>query len=734
MQGLDKILLEGGLRRPQARRGGVSRAELVERACASRSRVVGVTAPAGYGKSTMLAEWAANESRSVAWVSLAQSEDDAAAVLRLLASACAWFSPPAAEVVEDMRGVGGLTLGRAAPLLAAALAATPEPFVLFLDDADALSAPGCRDVLEVMLRGVPEGCQVALAGRTEQAFYARLRAAGDLFEIGVRDLRVDLDGARTIFTDAGLSAVSEDSLAAAWERCEGWPVGLHLSALIVRDGGDASSVSGDDRFIADFLYRECVEHLPDDLQQFLRRTAVLEQLSGEVCDAVLGTTDSRERLAALDERNLFVVPLDRRRVWYRYHALFRAFLLADLQRREGARVADLHLRAASWCEVNGLPNVAIEHLLAAGERARAVRLTATTALSMYQIGQLGVVERWLSALGDDAVLSFPPLATIACWKALLVGDTAEAERLASLLEGMDYHEDGADAARAFDSARAMIRAAMCADGAEQALQDAACAVGIEPVWSSWRDQAVHLLGSALLLTGDVARARAVFAEAAVGTATGNVDSIVLCEAELAILAIDDEDWSTAATHAQQALQIVEANHMDGYATAVLAFGVCARVALKNGDAGAADRLLARGMRARVLCTYVLPFLSIRARLQLAKAYAAKGERVAASALVREMRAILKRRPNLGALPVQVAEYARQLERVPEGAGARPLSPAELRVLPYLQTHLTLDEIGRRLYLSRNTVNSHVRSIYRKLTVSSRSAAVDHATEIGLLGG
>lgn len=697
--------------------------------------MVSVTAPAGYGKSTMLAEWAATERRGVAWASLDESDDDPAALLRLLATACSGVSSPAAAIVAEMRGGGGLALGRAAPLLAAALAATDAPFVLFIDDVHAVGSPDCRDVLEVVLGGIRAGSQVVLAGRHEQPYIARMRADGDVVEIGATDLRVDLAGARTIFREAGVAGESGAGVVGAWERCEGWPAGLHLCALIARDGGgEPSSVSGDDRFVADYLYRECVERLPDDLQRFLRRTAVLEQLSTALCDAVLGTADSQLHLRDLESQNLFLVPLDRTRGWYRYHALFREFLLAELKRVEADRVAELHLRAASWCEANGLPARAIDHLLAAGDRERCVELVAKTSLQMYLIGQVGVVERWLSELGEDAVESHPSLAVLACWTSLLLGETAEAERLARVIEQM-HSPDGVADAVAFESARAMIRAVMCADGAQRALADATFGLVNEPLWSPWRDQAVHLYGSTLLLVGDLSGARAAFADSAADANNGerNTDSVLLCEAELAILAIDDGDWSAARRHADTAVRMVDENHMEGYATAALAFAVGGRVALHDGDVAGAERLLARGMRARALCTYVIPFVSLRVRLQLAKGYAATGETPVAVALMREMSHILRKRPGVGMLADEIAAYRRQLNGLPAGDGAAPLSPAELRVLPYLQTHLKLNEISRRLIVSRSTVSTQVMSIYRKLGVNSRGDAVRRATEMGLLG-
>lgn len=727
---VEDLLLAAKLVAPLAQQAGSSRAPIIDRVRASGSSIVSVVAPAGYGKSTMLAEWAARESRAVAWLSLDASDDDPAMLLRSLAAACAAVSAPAAAVVAEMRSAGS-TLGRAAPLLAAALATTPDRFVLFVDDVHLAGSPGCRDVLDVVTARIPHGSQVVLAGRHQQPFLARHRATSAIAEIGIADLRVDAAGATTIFEAAGVS-VSPDEARRAQERCEGWPAGLHLCALIARENAGQIDAPGDDRHIADYLYHECLERLPAATRRFLRRTAILDQLSAPLCDAVLGTADSQQRLRDLETRNLFLLPMDRTRRWYRYHALFREFLLAELHRVEGDRVADLHRRAAEWYEAHDTLPPAIEHTLAATDRVGTVRLVTAAAMPVFHNGQVDVVSRWFARLGEEAVTSHPPLLMLACWKALLMGETVEAERWTHLLALVPDLGLASDAERTFEANRAMIRAAMCVDGPQCALDDAALAAATEPPWGVWRDTATYIHGAALLLTGDLAAAQATFTSA-ITASVGDPSAISLCEAELAALAIDRGDWTDAARHSRRGVHLIDANHMACYSTSALAYAVSARVAIHAGDHAAAGRFLVQGMRARVPCTHVLPWLAVRVRLQLAKAHAAAGDHAAASVLAGEMAAILRIRPHLGALADEAAVYHRDASQLRTTAGQAPLSPAELRLLPYLQTRLTLAGIAERLSISRNTVSTHTTAIYRKLGVNSRLAAVERATEIGLLG-
>ena len=698
--------------------------------------MVGVTAPAGYGKSTLLVEWAQAEDRPVAWVSLDRLDDDPAALLSLLALAHAPISPGSAELTAHVGGLDVSVLGRAAPRLASSLRTSPEPFVLMLDDLHELRSPACHDVLGVVLSGIPHGSQVVSASRTEQPHLPRLRASGDALEFGPSDLAVDAAGAEQIFSKEQVNLTPQEA-ALVTGRTEGWPAGLYLAALIAKaSNGEALSVAGDDRYVADYLYRESLMQLPEPTQQFLRRTAVLDQLSGPLCDALLGGLGASEQLRTLEASNLFLVPLDRRRGWYRYHALFREFLLGELRRVEPDVVAKLHLRAADWYESNGSPALALEHLLNTSESDRCVQLLTSLVLPSFEDGQLSTLQRWLAALGDPAIESHPPLAVMAGWIAVMTGQTAEAQRWAAIIDAASYDPVPMDGSASFESARAMLRAAICSTGPEQMMADASLAVAAEATWSPWRDTALYLLGEAHLLAGDLEQAIAAFEESsALGAALGNTDNLVLSESELAVLTMDRGRWAAADEHLERALAAIDEHGMHDYPTSVLAFAEAARLALHQGNRKQMDRELTRAMRARPSLTYVLPYLAVRARLQLAKVYLAMADQTTARHLLREIDDVLLHQPALGILVQEVSEFREVVVSDAQVgiSGGSPLTPAELRLLPYLQTHLTFREVAERLFVSRNTVSSEVGSIYRKLGVSSRSDAVERATAIGLLG-
>ena len=690
---------------------------------------------AGYGKSTLLAEWAGAEDRPVGWVSLAHSDDDPAALLSLMASAYGRASGNT-DLVADMGGLGVSVLGRAAPRLAAAFRASPTPFVLMLDDLHELQSRDCHDALGILIDGLPPGSQLVTASRWEQPHLRRLRASGDVLEFVATDLALDAAGAAHIFAQAHLD-ISPETAAAVTARTEGWPVGVYLAAVIARSTDtEEPAISGDDRYVADYLYSESLALLPETTQRFLRRTAVLEQLCAPLADALLGESGASEQLRRLEATNLFLVPLDRRREWFRYHALFREFLLAELRRIEPEMIPKLHLRAADWYESNGSPTSAVEHLLNTDERDRCIQLVTRIVMPTYEAGNISTVQRWLAALGDAAIAQYPPLAVLAGWMAVFSGHTVEAERWAATIEAASFDLVPADGTASFESARAMFRALMCPAGPEQMLADASFAVAHEPPWSPWRSEAVGLLAEALLLTGDVGQGAARFAElSALGAVQSTTDSRATSEAELAVLAIDHGRWAEAAERVELALAAIDRYRMHDYAVSALPFAVAARVAVHRGDLKEASRLIAVAMRARPTLTYVLPTFAVRTRLQLSRACWAIGDQAAARHLLREIDDVVAHRPALGTLDDEVSRLRELVtSESPTGAtGASPLSPAELRLLPYLQTHLTFREIGERLFVSRNTISSEVGSIYRKLGVSSRSDAVQQATAIGLLG-
>ena len=353
----------------------------------------------------------------------------------------------------------------------------------------------------------------------------------------------------------------------------------------------------------------------------------------------------------------------------------------------------------------------------------------------YHTGQMTTAQRWLRAIGDANIERYPPLAVMAGWVGVLTADTAGTQRWAAFVDAASSDGVPTDGSASFESARAMLRAALCASGPEQMMADAGFAADHEPAWSPWRADALWMLGEAHLLAGHAGEARAAFAEGSATAATLHIPAaITLCESQLAQLAMDRGDWQEAASPLELALATIDENRMHDCVYIIPAFAGAARLSLHHGDLNEAYRQLTRAMRARPSASYLLPYHAVRLRLQLARVYLALADVATARQLLREIDDILRHRPALGTLTGEVEEFRRGLSSgATTGATGRPpLTPAELRLLPYLQTHLTADKIAERLFVSSWTVKTEVKAIYRKLGVSSRNDAVQKAAAIGLL--
>ena len=263
--------------------------------------------------------------------------------------------------------------------------------------------------------------------------------------------------------------------------------------------------------------------------------------------------------------------------------------------------------------------MAVDHLLMTPEKDRCAQLVASLVPATYGAGQISTVQRWMSALGDSTIKAYPPLAVLAGWVSALVGETAQAQRWAAVVDEASFDAVPTDGAASFASSRAMLRAMMCASGPEQMMADAEFAAEQETPSSTWRDTALCILGQAHLLAGDLDRAVATFEDAtSAGLALGHTDTVVLSDSELALIAMDAGRWDEAADRVETALDIVEEHRMHDYAISILTFAAAARLAVHRADLAEADRRITEGMRVRPASTFVLPFLATRGRLQLAQ--------------------------------------------------------------------------------------------------------------------
>ncbi len=455
-------ILQSKLAVPFLHSGLVQRTGLVNRLRrASDARVVSVIAPAGYGKTTLLAQWAGRDDRPFAWVSLERRDNDPVALLTYVAAALDGIHPVDPGVFRAAASASDTMWSTSVPRLGAALASMPEPIVLVLDDVHELTDRDCLDVLEPLAKNLPCGSQLVLSGRAENGLpLAQLRAAGKLHEIRHGELALRDSEARTLLTAAG-TKVSKAEAHELNDRAEGWAAGLYLAALVVQESGDPGAIDsfhGDDRYVADYLRSEHLARLKRSDLEFLVRTSVLDRMCGSLCDELLGRSDSARRLQALEEANFFVVPLDHHREWYRYHHLFRDMLRSELERGEPELVAALHRSAASWSEQNGLPEAAIEHAAAGGDLETLARLIGTFSMPFFRSGRVVTVERWFRWFDDPGLLEhYPVVAAFGAWIYALRGRAEAAERFAYALEHSDPDApmpDGSSSVRAWTALHA----------------------------------------------------------------------------------------------------------------------------------------------------------------------------------------------------------------------------------------------------------------------------------------
>jgi LuxR family transcriptional regulator, maltose regulon positive regulatory protein len=715
---------EARLQIPPPRPGSVTRTALVNRLRGSGSfRVVSLLAPAGYGKTTLLAQWSERDERPFAWVSIAECDRDPLVL--------------AAHVEAALGRTGCLDpRGRPAPALAASLFALEQPIVVVLDGVHLLRAKAAAGLVTVLAEHVPAGSTLVLAGRALPAGpLARLRASGSLFELGTDDLALTRREVDLLLQGVG-GELADGELEAIRERAEGWPVGVYLAALALEDRRRSGTVGGDDRFVADYFDFELLSGLgPKDLD-FLTRTAVLDTMCGSLCDAVLGDEGSARRLESLEREGIFLVPLDRTRTWYRYHHEFRDFLRAELERRESKLVPRLNRKAAAWCESEGDLEAAIRYAHAAGDTEHLARLVGAQALAAWLAGRAGEVETWLGWFDTAEELErYPAIAALGARVHAIRGRTAAAERWLAMAETSAAEQALPDGTASLDSWVAVLRAAMCRDGVERMEADAAAALrGLAPL-SVWRPTALIALGAAYILQGEEEQADLVLAEAAeAAESQGATPSLITALAERSLLALARGDATRSSLLAVEARTLVDEHGLAGDVRSAFALAASTWHELRAGRLDRARGDLEQAEALRPQLTAALPWSSVQTALELGRACVALLDVPRAREWLGHADEVLRRRPALGALTARRDELAVEIETVAHAQEERvsTLSPAELRLLPLLATHRSFREIGAYVHVSRNTVKTQAISIYRKLGVSGRGEAIERAAELGLV--
>ena len=700
-------------------------------------RLVLLVAPPGYGKTTTLAQWAEVEDRRFDWVQLDGTDNEPATMISDIAAAArADWGPDELSAVLALAKQG--RPGEAVSELATLLAAV-EPGVVVLDDLHTIRRSAALQVVADLAAALPPGWVIAAASQWRPRLrLGRLRSQGRLQEFGPADLRFGPDETADLLRKLGVDLPAPE-VRKIVAHTEGWPAGVYLAGLSIAAQPEpteaAGEITGSSRYIVDYFLEEVLTRQSTQTVRFLLRTSVLDRICGSLCDAVLDTTGSAAWLNEIQALNLFIIPEDDQGEWYRYHRLFAEMLQSELRRREPGEEARVRRRAAAWYEEHGPPDQAVRYAMAADDQRTAARLITAYAQRLNGEGRIRLVREWLDALDEQLLPADPPLAAIAAWIWALTGDAPRALSALHIAESAGYDGPMPDGSASLESAVLRDRASLAPNGLVAMRADAARAVALEPPGSPWHTMASLLHGNACLLLGDRDDAVQELERAAqLGREDARPGSSFAL-GQLALLAVDEGDWPTAASCAYDARALIDSAGLETSVTSLPAYAACALVALHRGNVQAARIDAAVALRLyRRPSPVALPWLAAQMAIRLGRLLLEFDDPAGAQRKATDAGRYL---PLLGAgtvLTEQHHQLVAELDRVRSRvvADGTTLTAAELRILPLLPTHLSLAEIARQLVISRNTVKTQVAAIYRKLDATSRTEAVQRATDLGLI--
>jgi LuxR family maltose regulon positive regulatory protein len=646
---------------PRPRPNVVSRPHLLERLNEGLHRKLTlIAAPAGFGKTTLISAWVALIERPTAWLSLDEGENDPTRFLAYLVAALQTIAPTIGE------GVLGVLQSPQPPppeailtILLNEITTLPDQFVLVLDDYHVIDAKPVDMALTYLVEHLPPQMHLVIATREDpQLPLARLRAQGQLTELRAADLRFTASEASAFLSQVmGLSLSAED-IAALEEHTEGWIAGLQLAALSMQGHQDVAgfiqAFAGDDRYIVDYLVEEVLERQPAPVRSFLLQTSILDRLHGPLCDAVTGQEGGNARLEALERGNFFVVPLDDKRHWYRYHHLFAEVLSAHVLGEQPDQVATLHRRASEWYEQHGSVADAISHALAAGDFGRAADLVELAVPAMGRNRQEAMVLGWLKTLPDELVRARPVLSVHYAGALLLNGEFEGVEtRLRDAEQWLDTKTDmGASSAltssaemvvvdeeefRGLAGSIAMYRAAiaMALGDVANTMKYARRALDLIPEDDyHWRGAAAGFLGLAYWTSGDLEAAHRSYAECmALVQRAGYISDAIGCSIALADIRISQGRLREAMRTYERGLQLAtEQSKIPLRGAPDMHVGM-SELHLERDDLGAATQHLLRNKELGELAG--LTQNRYRWRVAMARIRKAEGDLVGALDLLQE---------------------------------------------------------------------------------------------------
>lgn len=716
----------------------ITRPRLTAGLLGSNASLVLFAAPPGFGKTTLLAQWRELDARPFAWFTADASDNDPVALWTGIVEAIRRVRPDFGQAVETALHARHVDVHDALiPVVIRELESLEGELAVVLDDYHTVDKTACHESLAYFLEAKPDNVQLVVSSRADPPIpVAKLRAEGRLLELRALDLCFTKEEEADFLNDQlGLGLVVE-TLDVLHERTEGWPAGVYLASLSLRHAADAdgfvAEFDGSNRHVADYLTEVVLGSLDARQRDFLLQTSILDWLSAPLCDAVTGRRGSAGRLAELERANLFLIPLDDRRERYRYHQLFDDLLRAKLAQREPGLASKLHRRASVWLADAGETDAAVRHALAAGDVDEAVALVAADWLAdpNGHLGRPDDILRRLDGFPVEAFVEDARAALVQGWALSMAGRRAEADEALGVAErGEQDLPDGTSV----EHAAVLARSCFPWGDAAGALAVAEAAERLEDeLPPSWQPVRLLALGRARFLVGDHVGAKAPL-EWAVSSGLHVERPLVAASAQalLARLALAADDVEAAEKHASRALQAIESRGLTDQPGAGTIYVALGAVLARQGKSLDAGDMLVRGLALLRPRPDVLAIAD--ALLVYAPVRRALDSPASARGLVEEARMLLADCADPGVLALELEEVARSLTPAHRRVeGGSELTERELEVLRYLADGMPKRDIGRALFLSYNTIHSHTKSIYQKLRVSSRDAAVARARELGAL--
>jgi LuxR family maltose regulon positive regulatory protein len=720
---------------PVVRPESLRRPDLIARLDAASGRsVILVAAPAGYGKTTLLSRWVAErpDDHLVAWVTTDQADDDPIVLWTHIVSSLKRVVPGLGDSVAPDASGPSMLVDVVLPRLVNLLDALPA-VTLVLDDFHRVSSAASRESVAWFLQHAPRTFQLIISTRTDPRLpLAALRARGELVEIRSDLMRFTPLEASDLLNDRlGLGLATED-VASLVERTEGWPAGLYLAALSMGDVTDRSAFvarfGASNRHVLDFLVDEVLASFDEETQRFMLRTSVLERLSGPLCDAVTEGSGSAGRLAEIARTNLFLVPLDDRGEWYRFHHLFGQLVSLELTRQEPDLLPSLHRRASAWHATSGTMGEAIGHALDGDDLATAAELIEGSWIDFTNACRFETLRGWLRRFPDDMVQKDVALLLVDAWVSSLCAMRARAARAIESVERSGDLRAGPlpDGFSSVEASLTVLQAVFPWGDVGAQLRAGRRTAELEPPNSRWQPMSFWAVGMGSFYRGELTEADRSFDEAfALGMVSGQwlvAGSSLAFRSLVAGEAGRLDDQHRLAAQATEFAEGVGIGDVAGEVHLALGSSLIAR-----GRPGDALPLLERGVR--VLRSWGQPIDLAEALLRLAPALLATGDRIRGEAAIVEARGLVDSCPD----PGNLRDRLKLLDDTLRGSlHGDALTERELGVLRLLAGKASERQIAADLFVSPNTVHSQVRAVFRKLDVTSRAAAVRRGRELGLV--